>query len=671
MIYITRINGLAPHDTAQYMQHMTAELAHQLGVKEMALYRYNCEAESEESLNARMDGIIAGIRRGDLVICQFPTGNGLRFEQSLMSHLRAYGGRAAVFLQDLEPLHSEEKRNSVWELVSLYNQAEVMIVPSLAMRQFLLDCGIKKEMKFVIQEMWDDAQSVMPREEREETSADLAEGRFGLVWYQDMGELKYMESGISFSLARFLAAGIPVVIPVGISEEKMVEKNHLGLVVHSPEEAADRTKEVSETEYQEYVRCVEQFAPALQNGYYTKKCLLEAMQAFYRKDVGNLSVPEKVYQLETPEFTYTILNESYGGNLALSWVFHGDTDGFLIYDDVGTLVGETDNIHRHYCRIKGYGAERRFCVKAYVETLKGKLIVAESGLTRLAEERYEFPRVSLVIPAYHAQDYVSRSIDTALAQSFPDLQIIVVDDGSTDRTGEILDWYEEKYPNVIAIHQENAGPAAARNTGINRADGEYIAFMDNDDMIHPDMVAKLYQSAEKNGCDIAVTSIYQINKNGCYEGLVRYPLEQDIAISTYDFFQMHFTTGHMFVVLLWNKLYRTSIVKEHLIPNMIGDDDAWTPYILSYADKICYLDGLFYEWDRKIRSSTLVDKWESRSKEEIFQTYRNIILFYLTYGNKNRRKLIKQLAGRQISEMKRVFAYEEYGKLWDEIEEKF
>ena len=77
-IYITKLNGLPLQDIAQYKQRMTAEIAHQLGCREMGVYRYNGATESQESLNGRLDGIIAGIEWGnDVVICQFPTGNGL------------------------------------------------------------------------------------------------------------------------------------------------------------------------------------------------------------------------------------------------------------------------------------------------------------------------------------------------------------------------------------------------------------------------------------------------------------------------------------------------------------------------------------------------------------------------------------------------------------------
>ncbi|MCI8712114.1 MAG: glycosyltransferase [Ruminococcus sp.] len=373
-------------------------------------------------------------------------------------------------------------------------------------------------------------------------------------------------------------------------------------------------------------------------------------------------VPDIRMALVDGTFNSTALYESYGGKLALSWNFNGKPDGFLIYDDLGRLIYETRNCHKHYYLIKKCEKMTGFIIKAFVDTLKGKLIIAETEKIYLRARQYGKPEVSLIIPAYNAEDYIARSIDTALAQSFMNLEIVIVDDGSTDSTSDIIDWYANKYPNVLAIHKENGGVAAARNIGIEQADGEYIGFMDNDDMIRPDMIMKLHDSIKKNECDVAITSVCRIN-NGIYEKFIQYPLDEDVAMTTDEFFDMHFTKGCMFAVVIWNKLYKASLVKQHLIPVLIADDNAWTPYVLSYTDKICYLNGYFYEWDRTVRSSTQVDEWNRKSKEETFHIHKNTIMFYLEEGNPQRLQVLKRLAKRQLTELGRAYAYDEYEKL--------
>lgn len=683
-VYITRINGLSYENPMQYMQYMVAELAHLLGIKELGIYRYNGDSEKEESLHARMDGIIAGINRKDLIICQFPTGNGLRFERTLLSHLKAYGGRIAIFLQDLEPLHYEERRSLMWETVNLYNQAEVMIVPSLAMRQFLLDNRIRKDMKFVIQEMWDDTagasffrtaprkkEFVFLNDETNDTASDEAKNGFGLVWYRNDYEQNYMKYGIPFSLGRFLAAGIPVIVPEGIACQSIIEENHLGIIVNSLDEASAKIDIMEEEQFQEYVRCADWFSSSLRNGYYTKNCLVEAMQAFYRKDAGVLSIPMRVYELENPAFSFTVLRESYGGNLALSWSYQGYTDGFLIYDTSGRLVYKSDCKHQHYYLIKGYGKDSGFIVKAYVETLRGRMIVAESELTCLRTERDVSPGVSLIIPAYNAGDFIARSVDTALAQTLAEVEIIIVNDGSSDETSSIIDWYAEKYANVLAVHQENAGPAVARNSGIMKAKGQYIGFIDSDDMIHPDRMASLYRSARKNNCDVAVTSAYQITNDG-YEIWIQYQMEEDIAVPVENFLRRNYIPSCGFGLVVWNKLYRASLVKSHLFPAFVGEEDvAWTPYILSYADQICYLNDCSYEWDRSIRNSTLGTELGKKTKEERFRCYQEVIMFYLNNGNIERRGLLKEVAMTHLANLSVWYTYPEYEKLRRQIEKTF
>ena len=154
-VYITKMNG-APWNPFQYRQWMTAEIAHGLSCREMGIFCYNGNAESEESLRIRLDGIVAGLSWGvDVVVCQFPTGNGQRFERELLNRLKVYQIRIIIFIENSEELVRESEQVRVSEWIGLYNQAEVLIIPSLAMRQFLLDNGIRKDMKFVIREMWD------------------------------------------------------------------------------------------------------------------------------------------------------------------------------------------------------------------------------------------------------------------------------------------------------------------------------------------------------------------------------------------------------------------------------------------------------------------------------------------------------------------------------------
>ena len=334
-MYITKINGGTITDIAQYAQHQTAEIAHQLGYREMGIYRYNADAERNEILSARLDGIIAGLRwNNDIVVCQFPPWNGTRFDLALVERIKTYRCRVIIFIQDVQALMFESNRYLLPALVDLYNQAEVLIVPSHAIKNFLLENGVREDMKVVVQEIWDYTTSIhftaLPKFKREihfagnpekflfpnkwdydiplrlysslsctgknvlemgwmEPDAlllELAKGGFGLLWYGDDFWRQYMGYNNSMKLSTYLAAGIPVIVPQGISNQYLIEKNRLGIVVNSLEEAVERVKDITEQEYQEYVDCVGRFAILLRNGYFTKKLLVEAVHALFREDLG-------------------------------------------------------------------------------------------------------------------------------------------------------------------------------------------------------------------------------------------------------------------------------------------------------------------------------------------------------------------------------------------------
>ena len=710
-LYITRINGIG--GTTQYMQRMTANIAHQLGFREMGIYRYNANAESAGEHAVRFDGIIAGIQAGDIVVCQFHTWNGLRFERGLVEDIKAYHGRIIIFIHSLEALMIKSSRFMLNETIELYNQAEALIVPSNEMKKFLLDSGIRAGMKFIVQEMWDYTTQISFYREPEfrkeiyctggldqETMDDwnyeiplnlysaaakggnvhnlgafkedesfitLSEGGFGLEWYSDEYAYQYMRYGNSFSLSRYLAAGIPVIVPEGISCQKLIEENHLGIITGSLDEAIKIIELMSESEYKNYVQHVQRFSPALRNGYYTQKCLIDSVQALFREDIGKAFVQrEDIYELGNYEFLSTSLKQSYGENLALSWNLKGKPDGFLIYATAGNLIEETENSYQHYMLIKEY--KGGLVVKAYVNTQKGKLVVAKSEPVYPEEKSYGRPLVSIVIPAYNAETVIVRSIDTVLAQTFVDLEIVVVNDGSTDHTAEILDWYAHNYPNITVIHQENAGVQAARNAGILCAKGEYMGFVDSDDMIRPDMVEKLYSSAVRNQCDIALTSCYQITSRG-YEPIMQYSVKENTAIGDPEPLQTYISGGHA-MPAVWNKLYRTSLIKEYLFPLIRYEDEAWTPYVLSYADRICYRNDLSYEYDRSTCTGSLVDQWAGKSKEEVFQDHKRSILFYLEHGNPQRLGLLKELAKRELNSFAKAMQYAGYQELRNQIEDR-
>ena len=163
-------------------------------------------------------------------------------------------------------------------------------------------------------------------------------------------------------------------------------------------------------------------------------------------------------------------------------------------------------------------------------------------------------KISVIVPAYNSENFISETLDCLLSQSLRDIQIVVVDDGSTDGTGKIIKDYAEKHPCILPVYQENAGVSAARNKGIDCAEGEYILFLDSDDLLSENALSELCSALDETQADIALCRVESFGTD-CKRNPVVDSLVKDKYIDCYD------------KRLLWNfivsnKCYRTKTLKE-------------------------------------------------------------------------------------------------------------
>ena len=121
-------------------------------------------------------------------------------------------------------------------------------------------------------------------------------------------------------------------------------------------------------------------------------------------------------------------------------------------------------------------------------------------------EREKKPLISVVVPVYNVEKYLPKCLDSLLAQSWQELEIIVVDDGSPDNSWDIMQEYARRDSRVRPIRQKNGGLSAARNAGVEAARGEWIGFLDSDDYVAPEMYERLYRAAAEQGAQMAVCS---------------------------------------------------------------------------------------------------------------------------------------------------------------------
>lgn len=158
--------------------------------------------------------------------------------------------------------------------------------------------------------------------------------------------------------------------------------------------------------------------------------------------------------------------------------------------------------------------------------------------------------VSVIVPVYNVQDYIEKCLDSLVNQTLEQLEVIIVDDGSTDRTGSIVDEYQKKYSTKFkVIHKENEGVSIARNIGLEKATGKYIGFLDSDDWVNYDMYEKLYKKACENDSDIVVCdtlAIYPDKKVLIESNINESSKIEDLMINAY--------------AVIWNKIYKREII---------------------------------------------------------------------------------------------------------------
>lgn len=178
------------------------------------------------------------------------------------------------------------------------------------------------------------------------------------------------------------------------------------------------------------------------------------------------------------------------------------------------------------------------------------------------EEQTEL--ISVIVAAYNIEAYIERGVRSVCEQTYRNLEIIVVDDGSVDATGTILDKLAESDARIQVIHEENGGLSHARNTGIARARGNYIGFVDGDDWIDPDMYEKLFSALQDKQADLAVCRYRQISRSRTLDESV----DRAVLFEGQEALRAYVEEREEFAIqnAAWNKLYRKELLSENLFP---------------------------------------------------------------------------------------------------------
>lgn len=234
--------------------------------------------------------------------------------------------------------------------------------------------------------------------------------------------------------------------------------------------------------------------------------------------------------------------------------------------------------------------------------------------------------VSVIVPVYNAEKTLHNCIDSILCQTYTEFELILVDDGSTDHSGEFCDCYAEKDNRIIVIHQSNSGVSAARNNGIEISQGEYICFVDSDDRIKNNFLSEMVNVMQNDKAGMVICG-YEVRTNKCivsetlyHNDGVDYCTREDVVL----------LLGHSLFSAPWCKLFRSDIIKDNnlIFPEDIslGEDLIFNILYTNYVLSIVVYNKSLYEYYTDNNNSLL-----RKYRRNLLDEYRRINEYVLCY----------------------------------------
>jgi len=242
-------------------------------------------------------------------------------------------------------------------------------------------------------------------------------------------------------------------------------------------------------------------------------------------------------------------------------------------------------------------------------------------------------KVSIIIPVYNVEKFMKKAIDTAINQTYKNIEIILVDDGSTDNSGKICDEYKKQDERIVVFHTENGGLSIARNVGLDNATGEYVMFMDSDDFFELDAVENLYKAIEEKQADYVIGNYINTNEEGKQWDNPVFPFEQfsEFKLSIEDSFSSFFVMNSG----VWNKIFNRQFIENlnlRFEKGLPAEDAIFTTYCFIKAKDVYYIPKVVYNY-RLRNSGSISSSCSEKYFEGINKAYR---IIYENFKNNNR-----------------------------------
>ncbi len=231
------------------------------------------------------------------------------------------------------------------------------------------------------------------------------------------------------------------------------------------------------------------------------------------------------------------------------------------------------------------------------------------------------PKVSVIIPVYNVEKYLRQCLDSVVSQTMHDIEIICVNDGSTDSSGRILEEYSLKDNRIVVINQENAGQSTARNKGLKIAAGEYIAFLDSDDYMEPDLCELAYNKAKQTGADIAMYFFDTFGEDYMNVSAIDNIPDDEIVIRDRKIDAVNDNNN-----VIWNMLYNRLFLEKHdilFLENVIFEDVHFSIKCACLCNKISVLRKRLVHY--RIGCGYSTDIKQSYKRMQRVELYRHMI----------------------------------------------
>ena len=234
-------------------------------------------------------------------------------------------------------------------------------------------------------------------------------------------------------------------------------------------------------------------------------------------------------------------------------------------------------------------------------------------------------KISVIVPIYKVEDYLHRCVDSIINQTYTNLEIILVDDGSPDNCPMICDEYAEKDSRIKIIHKENGGLSDARNAGLDISTGEYIMFIDSDDFVDKDMMKSMMQNMIDNEADMVVCNINYVYDD---KEVVKYN-QADRILDRYEAMEEYLKDG-IVQAIACNKLYKKELIEEIRFElNKTNEDEFFTYKVVDKANKIYYNSKPYYNYLQ--RSSSIMGKYSIKRLDGVEASYERLNFIHEKY----------------------------------------